>query len=74
VRDEKKFIFGKDVNVYPDGDNQKLGLESNRWKEVYAVNVSARALKLSALQTPPPGVSTVDLVLDPQTGTIYRKS
>jgi hypothetical protein len=39
------------------------------------VNVLAiDQLQLTGLTSPPPGVSTVDVVIDPQTGKLYRQS
>ena len=32
------------------------------------------SLQLSGLSTPPPGVQTVDVVVDPSTGTLYKQS
>ncbi len=74
VRDKDEFFFDN-VDVYPDDDNiQCLGKTNNRWKEVHAVDISAAKLNLSDLETAPAGVQTVDLVLDPGTGKIYRKN
>lgn len=74
IRDKEDFFFDN-VNVYPDDDNkQSLGLTNNRWKEVHAVEIMAEKINLSNLETPPPGTQTVNLVLDPVTGKIYRKN
>ncbi len=63
------------VDVHPDDDNQQsLGLENNRWKELHVADISCTgSLNLKNLETPPSGVQTVDLVMDPDTGKIYRK-
>lgn len=74
VRNKDEFFFDN-VNVYPDDDNQlSLGLSTNRWKEVHAVDIVAEKINLSKLETAPPGTQTVNLVLDPTTGKIYRKN
>jgi hypothetical protein len=69
-------FFFDNVDVYPDSDNaQSLGKRENKWSEVHAAKgYFTKGLNLSNLTTPPPGVNTVDLVIDPITGTIYRKS
>ncbi len=74
--DEKGEFFFDNVDVYPDDDNaQRLGTEDNRWSELHAAKgLFTEGLNLANLTTPPPGVSTVDLVIDPKTGTIYRKN
>jgi hypothetical protein len=69
----KEFRFDN-VDVFPDNDNgQSLGLQQNRWSEVHAVNGFLGSLNITGLTTPPPGVHTVDLVVDPRSGKIYRK-
>ena len=74
VRDKDGFFFDN-VDVYPDDDDsQCLGLSENRWKEVHAVEILGAKLNLSDLETAPAGVQTVDLVVDPGTGKIYRKN
>ncbi len=71
----KEFRFDN-VDVFPDNDNaQSLGLKDNRWAELHAVDgVFSGSLNISNLTTPPANVQTVDLVVDPQTGKIYRKN
>jgi hypothetical protein len=74
VRDKDQFFFDN-VDVFPDDDNkQRLGLKSNRWKELNAVAIGADAVNLYALEKPPAGTPTVELVVDPVTGRIYRKN
>jgi hypothetical protein len=70
----KEFRFDN-VDVFPDNDNgQSLGLPTNRWSELHAVNgIFSGSLNIRGLSTPPPGVQTVELVLDPKTGQVYRK-
>ncbi|MBU1043168.1 MAG: hypothetical protein KJ915_02065 [Candidatus Omnitrophica bacterium] len=72
---EKGEFFFDNVDVFPDDDNkQSLGKKDNKWSEVHAVKGNfTGGLNLANLTTPPPGVKTVDLVIDPETGTIYRK-
>jgi hypothetical protein len=71
----KEFRFDN-VDVFPDNDNaQSLGLPGNRWSQVHAVDAFfSGSLNVRNLGTPPAGVATVDLVVDPKTGKIYRKS
>lgn len=73
---QKGEFFFDNVDVFPDDDNrQSLGKKENRWSELHAAKGHfTEGINLSNLSTPPPGVNTVDLVIDPQTGTIYRKS
>ncbi len=73
---QKGEFFFDNVDVYPDDDNkQSLGKKENRWSELHAAKgYFTEGLNLTNLTTPPPGVNTVDLVIDPKTGTIYRKS
>ena len=68
-------FFFDNVNVYPDNDNsQSLGLKENRWSELHAADgFFTGSLNLANLTTPPQGVKTVDLVIDPQTGKVYLK-
>lgn len=74
-------VYGKDrlsfdnVDVYPDNDSQQsLGLNNNRWGTLHVVNISCSGtLSFSNLTTPPPGAKIVDLVMDENTGEIYRK-
>ena len=69
-------FFFDNVDVYPDNDNnQSLGKNQNRWSELHAVDgYFTGTLNVSNLTTPPTGVETVDLVIDPNTGKIYRKA
>jgi hypothetical protein len=71
----KEFRFDN-VDVFPDNDDaQSLGLPQNRWSELHVVDAFlSGSLNISNLSTPPAGVTTVDLVIDPSTGKIYRKS
>ena len=73
---EKGSFFFDNVDVFPDDDNAlRLGTEDNRWSELHAAKGHfTEGLNLTNLTTPPPGVSTVDLVMNPQTGKIYRKN
>ena len=73
---QKGSFFFDNVDVLPDDDNTlRLGTEDNRWSELHAAKGHfTEGLNLTNLTTPPPGVSTVDLVMDPQTGKIYRKN
>jgi hypothetical protein len=38
------------------------------------LSLSAKSLTITDLTTPPAGVATVDLVVDPKTGKIYRQN
>lgn len=73
---EKGSFFFDNVDVFPDDDNAlRLGTADNRWSELHAAKGHfTEGLNLANLSTPPPGVNTVGLVIDPNTGTIYRKS
>lgn len=68
-------FFFDNVDVYPDDDNQQsLGKKENRWSAVHATKgYFSEELVIDNLTSPPPGVQTVDLVIDPETGKIYRK-
>jgi hypothetical protein len=71
----KEFRFDN-VDVFPDNDNaQSLGLQANRWSQLHVVDAfCSGSLSIRNLSTPPAGITTVDLVVDPKTGRIYRKS
>jgi len=73
---QKGEFFFDNVDVFPDDDNkQRLGKKKNRWSELHAAKgYFTEELNLANLNTPPPGIKTVELVIDPETGTIYRKS
>lgn len=73
---EKGSFFFDNVDVFPDDDNAlRLGTADNRWSELHAAKGHfTEGLNLANLSTPPPGVNTVGLVIDPITGTIYRKN
>ena len=75
-------VYGKNgfsfdnVNVYPDNDNQQsLGQENNRWANVHVSDIFCTGkLSLKNLETPPPDADLVELVIDKNTGKVYRKS
>jgi hypothetical protein len=70
----KEFRFDN-VDVFPDNDNaQSLGLQGNRWSQLHAVNGFFSGLTIENLSAAPPNAQTVELVVDRQTGKIYRKS
>jgi len=74
-------VYGKNglsfdnVNVYPDNDQQQsLGLQGNRWADLHVVNIVCTGeLSIGNLETPPPNAEIVDLVMDKNTGKIYRR-
>lgn len=61
--------LGFNLDVHSDIDKkQSLGLKNYQWKELHVADIY-----LKNLETPPSEVQTVELVMDPESGKIYRK-
>ncbi len=75
-------VYGKDrlsfdnVDVYPDNDEQQsLGLENNRWGKLYVKDILCTGeINIKNLEFPPPDAEIVDLVIDKNTGKVYKKN